>query len=54
MRSNKGFALLKLEIMVIVLVLITGVTLYVVMQDGGIVDQLEDKYLTSENVVDEQ
>ncbi len=41
MKSQKGFIRLRLEITVIVLMLLLGVTAYVVFQDNGIVDQIE-------------
>ena len=52
MRSQKGFVRLRLEITVIVLMLLVGVTAYVVFQDNGIVDQIEQNLVNqTENEV---
>lgn len=46
MKSQKGFARLKLEITVIVLMFLAGITAYVVFQNNGIVDQIEENVVT--------
>ena len=46
MRSQKGFARLKLEITVIVLMFLAGITAYVIFQDNCIVDQIEENVVS--------
>lgn len=43
MKSQKGIGLLQLVLIIVVLMLLVGVTTYVVFQDNGIVDREEQK-----------
>lgn len=47
MKSQKGFALLKLVLKIIVLMLLVGVTAYVVFQDNGIIDREEQNIVNA-------
>ena len=47
MISEGAFGLLKLVIFVIVLMIIGGTTAYVVLQDNGPIDRLEQEYLNN-------
>ncbi len=45
MKSRAPFTLLHFEILMIVLVMILGVTAFVIFQENGIVDRIEQSYL---------
>ncbi len=45
MKSRAPFTLLHFEILMIVLVMILGVTTFVIFQENGIVDRIEQSYL---------
>lgn len=56
MRSEKGLAIHKFLILIVVLMMFVGVTTYVVMQDNGIhereIEPLVEKALTTNEVVE--